>query len=174
MIQLSEVQQLAVALLNAQDNVEKMEGFLKEAKERVRLLQEESIPAAMQELELKKFTLQSGEEVTVKKDVYASISAANKDAAFAWLNENGFGGMIKTDISVQFGRDSAGEVEATLAMLKGEGLEPEVSVAVNAKTLKAFLREQLEKGERDLPLDLFSARPVDIAQIKAPSKKKGS
>jgi hypothetical protein len=172
LISLGEVQQLAHALLRAKADVESVEDDLKAANERVRVLQEESIPSAMQELGLKDFTLESGEKVTVKDDVYASITAEKKADAFAWLEEHNFGGLIKTEVAVQFGKDSAEAVEELLGVLKAMKLEPEASRSVNAQTLKAFLREQLEKGEKDLPLDLFGARPVTVAQIKAPAKTK--
>lgn len=170
MITLHEIQQLAVALLLAQRSVEGIEDELKQAKERVRMLAEESIPSAMQEIGLTEFKLDTGEKVTVKADVYASIPAARKTEAFEWLDAHGFGSLIKTGVSVQFGRgemDNASELYDDL-MLKG--MTPELKQDVNAQTLKAWLREQLEEGLPDLPLDLFGARPVDIAKITAPKK----
>lgn len=177
-ISLDEVRQLAVAMINAEREVERIEDDLKAAKKRVRLLSEESIPSAMEELQLKNFELLSGEKVSVKPDVYASISDANKPKAFLWLEENGFEGLIKTELSVQFGRDSAEEVEKLMLAIQklneeeGLLLAPDLSRAVNAQTLKAFLREQLAKGEKGLPLDLFGARPVTVTTIKKPAAKK--
>lgn len=172
MIQLYEIQQLAVALIASKENEERIEDELKTAKETTRRLSEETIPCAMQEVGLKEFKLETGEGVSCKDDVYASISAANKAAAFRWLDEKGFGGLIKTDVSVQFGRDGDEAAQKLEQELQAMGLLPEVSRAVNAQTLKAFLREQLAKGEEGLPLDLFGARPVTVTTIKKPAVKK--
>lgn len=161
---------LAQALIEAEQQVEFAEMRLRGAKEKVRQLKEETIPCAMQELGLEKFTLTTGENVTIKNDVYASIPADQKPTAYAWLLNNGFGGLIKTEVTVSFGRGEKETAEKLAHELANKGLTTVISDDVHAQTLKAFLREQLANGS-SIPLELFGARAVSVATVKAPTKK---
>lgn len=166
MISLSEMADLARALLEADSAVLAAEEELKDRKERARLLREETIPSAMQEMGLEELKLETGQKISVKQDVYASIPAASKGQAYNWLNENGFGGLIKVQVSATFPK---GEQDAALELhkqLQQQGLQPELDQSVHAQTLKAFLREQISAGT-NVPLELFGARPVWTAKISS-------
>jgi hypothetical protein len=123
----------------------------------------------MAEVGLDKVVLQSGEAITVKRDVYVAIPADQKAQAFGWLEENGHGALIKTEVSVAFGREQREAAVAFQQSCEQQGLNADVNVSVHAQTLKAFLREQLENA-KPVPLDLFGARPVSIATVKLPKK----
>jgi len=164
MISLDEMKQLADALKDAESETEKAELKLKEVKERERMIREETIPSAMQELGLESITLDTGEKLSVKQEVYASIPAAGKSKAYAWLSENGFGGLVKVSVELQFGKGEQEEAVALTSELRERGLEVLAYEDVHASTLKAFLKEQISKGA-NIPLDLFGARPVWQAKI---------
>lgn len=165
MISLDEMSALATALVDADAGVEEQEEKLKQAKEHARTLREETIPSAMQELGLESLSLSTGQKLSVVQEVYASIPANNKSAAYQWLDSNGFGGLIKVEVSTKFAK---GEKDAAVELYKElseRGLEMDLEESVHAQTLKAFLKEQLAKGNAELPLDLFGARPVWCAKI---------
>lgn len=166
---LGEVQSLARILVDYDNDIEAAEEKLKALKENARRVREESLPNAMAEVGLDKVVLQSGEEIKVKRDVYVAIPSEQKPKAYAWLEANGHGALIKTEVAVAFGKEQR---EAALEFQRDceqRGLEAEVAVTVHAGTLKAFLREQLENA-KPVPLDLFGARPVSIATVKLPKK----
>ena len=174
---LGELTALCAQLRDAERAVEAAEKELKARKADARRLVEEDIPGLMTELGDSKLKLETGEEVSVALEVYASITAANQAEAFRWLEEHGFGSLIKTGVTVRYGRE---QVEAALALaeeLGTRGLTPEVQQEVHGQTLKAFLRERLaaeaatppEPGQ-GLPLELFGARPVQTAKLKAPKR----
>ncbi len=163
-ISLDDMTTLARALLDADQEIDQAEQSLKEAKERARVLREETIPSAMQELGLEELKLNTGQKLSIKQEVYASIPAANKEAAYDWLNTNGFGGLIKVEVAADFRK---GEQEVAMQLfnrLQEEGLQVHFDQGVHAQTLKAFLKEQLSIGS-NIPLDLFGARPVWTAKI---------
>lgn len=166
MITLAEVSALGHALLSAEKSVTEAERKLKEAKEVARALREESLPSAMQELGLSAFSLDSGEKVSIKQDVFVSISQEKREEALAWLEAHGFGGLIKSDVELHFGKAELKKMESAVELLESGGFDPEVSRSVHPMTLKAFVREQLEAGTADFPLELFGARPVFTATIK--------
>lgn len=163
-ISLDQMAALARALVDADGSVEQAELNLKEAKERARVLREETIPSAMQELGLEELKLDTGQKLSVKQDVYASIPSAQKDAAFQWLEDNGFGGLIKVEVAADFRKGEAENAMALFKELQERGLQVGFDQSVHAQSLKAFLREQLAAGT-NVPLDIFGARPVWTAKI---------
>lgn len=166
-ITLAEVSALCTAMIEAEKEVELQEEELKSAKERVRQLKEESIPMAMQELGLDSMKLTTGQKVSIKQDVYAAIPAAQRGEAYAWLDNHGFGGLIKTNVSVSFGKGEKENALNAVAILQKVGLAPDLTQSVHAQTLCAFLREQMADAEssKTLPLDLFGARPCWVTKI---------
>lgn len=163
-ISLDQMAALARAMMDADASVEQAEASLKEAKERARILREETIPSAMQELGLEELKLDTGQKLSVKQDVYASIPSAQKDAAFQWLEDNGFGGLIKVEVAADFRKGEADQAAELFKELQQRGLQVGLDQSVHAQTLKAFLREQLAAGT-NVPLDLFGARPVWTAKL---------
>lgn len=163
-ISLDQMAALARAMVDADASVEQAEASLKEAKERARILREETIPSAMQELGLEELKLDTGQKLSVKQDVYASIPSAQKDAAFQWLEDNGFGGLIKVEVAADFRKGEADQAAELFKELQQRGLQVGLDQSVHAQTLKAFLREQLAAGT-NVPLDLFGARPVWTAKL---------
>lgn len=165
MISLDQMAALARKLIDANIAVNDAELALAATKEAKRIIEEETIPSAMQELGLQKLQLNTGQTISVSQEVYASMKNADKPKAFTWLNENGFGGLLKVEVKALFGK---GEQESAIDLarrLRMEGLNAYADENIHTSTLKAFLKEQLKNGA-DVPLDLFGARPVWVAKVK--------
>lgn len=164
---LGEVSRLAKLLVDADAEVERIEELLKAAKAHVTRIREEALPGAMQEIDLKEVTLSDGSKIKVVDEVYCSITEAKKAAAFEWLEENDFGGLIKTGVEVAYGRDQRDDALAFYTKLAAEGKDVSISAGVHAQTLKAWMKEQLAEG-RNVPMELFSARSVTVAKVTLP------
>lgn len=164
-ITMNELSMLANALIDADKRTEEAEKKLKEVKEHARVLREETIPSAMQEIGMKQIKLDTGEEITVQQDVYLSIPASNRETAYGWLETHGFGGMIKTEVKLFFGKGEVNAATELAAKLQEEGRDVDMKRDVHAQTLKAWAREQLAAGN-ELPMDLFGARPIWTAKVK--------
>ncbi len=160
-----EVARLVALLLAAEAEEDELMQQAKEAAARCRHLREEAIPAAMAELGYEKVTLSDGTTITVKDEVYASIPSYYKEEAMRWLQDNGFGGLIKNDMRLQFARGEDHDLDEVAAFLQASGVPFKLSPTVHPQTLKAFLKEQLTAGTA-LPLELFGARPVTVAKVK--------
>ena len=97
------------------DQVEKLEDLnkrlelqeenLKSTKKQIDNISGEVIPTMMSEMGLSHLKLMDGSSVDVKPNYSASITIANREAAFGWLRNNGLGDIIKNEISVSFGRN---------------------------------------------------------------------
>ena len=128
---------------------------LKEIKRKVELVSSEVIPTMMQEMNISTLKLADGSSVEVKPVYGASITVANKEAAYTWLRENGLGDLIKNEIIVSFGRNEDNKASSYATLAKGQGFEPVQKLKVEPMTLKALVRERLESGQ-EMPSDLFN------------------
>jgi len=144
-----------VKLKNLEDELEEKEKELKELKRHIELVSGEVIPTMMQEMNISTLKLADGSSVEVKPVYGASITTANKEAAYTWLRENGLGDLIKNEITVSFGRNEDNKAQQYAVLAKGQGFEPVQKLKVEPMTLKALVRERLESGQ-EMPSDLFN------------------
>lgn len=150
---------LAKLMVSAQDRVADLEEQLSVAKRDLARIETEDLPELMREIELTSFQLEDGSTVSVEEMVTCSITEARRAEAHAWLLEHGFGGLIKTEVSVAFGRGEHAAAEACAASIGGTLKE-----AVHPSTLKSFVKEQMTAG-RPVPFDLFSVHPFNRAKL---------
>ena len=144
-----------VKLKDLEDDLIKKEKELKELKRHIDLVSGEVIPTMMQEMNISTLKLADGSSVEVKPVYGASITVANKEAAYTWLRENGLGDLIKNEIIVSFGRNEDNKASSYATLAKGQGFEPVQKLKVEPMTLKALVRERLESGQ-EMPSDLFN------------------
>ena len=144
-----------VKLKKLEDDLVEKEKELKELKRHIELVSGEVIPTMMQEMNISTLKLADGSSVEVKPVYGASITVANKEAAYTWLRENGLGDLIKNEITVSFGRNEDNKASQYAILAKGQGFEPVQKLKVEPMTLKALVRERLESGQ-EMPSDLFN------------------
>jgi hypothetical protein len=139
---------------------------LKEKEEQYRNLTEVSIPEAMAEAGMKKFVMEDGSMIDVKPFYGASISKARQAEAFKWLRDHGFDDIIKNTVSVRFGRKEDELAARMIQLLREQGFIPEQTEKVEPQTLKAWVKERIEKGQ---PVDseLFGVFIGQKATIKS-------
>ena len=109
----------------------------------------------MAEMGLSHLKLMDGSSVDVKPNYSASISIANREKAFNWLRDNGLGDIIKNEILVSFGRNEDNKAADYAALAEERGYQPTQKLKVEPMTLKAMVRERIEKG-LDMPMDIFN------------------
>ena len=157
-----------VKLKELEDSLEKKEKELKELKRHIDLVSGEVIPTMMQEMNISTLKLADGSSVEVKPVYGASITVANKEAAYTWLRENGLGDLIKNEITVSFGRGEDDKATQYASLAEGQGYQPQQKLKVEPMTLKALYRERVESGD-DLPsehFNLFKGNKTKITRNK--------
>jgi len=138
---------------------------LKDLKKEYERLSGEVIPTMMAEMGLSHLKLMDGSSVDVKPNYSASITIANKDAAFQWLRDNGLGDIIKNEISVSFGRNEDNKAADYAVLAAERGYQPTQKLKVEPMTLKALVRERIENG-KDMPVELFNVFVGNKTTIK--------
>ena len=157
------------------DQVEKLEALkarlqlqeenIKNTKKELEHVSGELIPTMMSEMGLSHLKLMDGSSVDVKPDYKASITIANREAAFNWLRDNGLGDIIKNDITVSFGKNEENKAADYAALAQERGYQPTQKLKVEPMTLKALVRERIEAG-KDMPTELFNIYVGNKTTIK--------
>ena len=148
-----------------QQQLQIQEDAIKQKKKDIEYLSGEVIPTMLSEMGLSFLKLQDGSSVEVKTNYSATITQANKEAAFNWLRENGLSDIIKNEISVSFGRNEDNKAADYAELAKGQGLEPRQKLKVEPMTLKALVRERMEAG-KEMPTELFNIYVGNKTTIK--------
>ena len=170
-VQAEKGKQLAglVRQLNSiQQQIEDAEQHLKALKQDKQRIAFEHIPMLMDEMSMERIDV-DGLIVKLKPFVSASIPADRKQDAFNWLREHGLTTSSRTTSSCRLvvGRiTQAGDV---MYDLEQKGFHPEQKTHIHSMTLKAFVRERVEKG-LPIDLDMFGAFVARTAEIKRNSK----
>jgi hypothetical protein len=146
--------------------IEELDTVLKERKEQQRKLLEESIPAMLQELGMKKFVMADGSTIDVKPFYSASIKEENRAVAYQWLRDNGYDDIIKNTVSVRFGRNEDKLCETLINTLREQNYPVEQTEKIEPQTLKAWAREMVERGQ-EIPTETFSLYVGHKATIKS-------
>jgi len=164
--QLAGIAGLAKRAKTLEKELEELEAVMKERKDALRKLLEETIPAALQELGMKSFKMGDGSSIEVKPFYSASIPEARRAEAYEWLREHGFDDIIKNTVSVRFGRGEDELCETLINLLREQSYPAEQSEKIEPQTLKAWVREMTEQGN-EFPTELFGAYIGQKATIKS-------
>jgi ABC-type Fe3+-citrate transport system substrate-binding protein len=149
-----------------QSRLQTQEQIMKDTKKQIERLSGEVIPTMMSEMGLAELKLQDGSHLKVSTSYRATITEANKEAAFNWLRNNGLGDIIKNEISVSFGRNEDNKAATYAELAKGQGFQPTQKMKVEPMTLKALVRERIEAG-KDMPTEIFGIFSENKTTIKS-------
>lgn len=157
---------LAKRAKQLEKEVEDAEAILKERKEQYRKITEESIPEALSGMGLKSYRMTDGSSIDVKPFYSATITEARRAEAYKWLRDHGYDDIIKNTVSVRFGRNESELAARAINLLKAQGFPVEQAEKIEPQTLKAWVKERVEKGQ---PLDseLFGVYIGQKAVIKS-------
>jgi len=139
---------------------------LKKKEDYRKKLSEEVLPSLFAEVGLSELKLADGRLISVKDYYGASIKPEKRAMAYAWLRNNGFGDLVKNQVSCSFGRNEDEKARGLCQYLDEQGYEASQREWVEPSTLRAFIREQHESGKK-LPMDLLGAYVGQKTTIKS-------
>jgi hypothetical protein len=168
---LEQVRDLAIRQMQWEDYMFKLEAKLVEAKKEWRDIAEKELPNKMMECGISNYTLVDGSKISMKQEYYASIPKDNPDPAFMWLREHNLDGIIKNEVTVGFSKGEDALASEFAQWVAEKGLRPEQKTTIHAMTLKAFVKEQMEKGV-DIPVEAFGVYTVTRSKVELPKVKK--
>lgn len=153
-LRLGELGRLVNLQIDLTKEMEELSEELASVQKRLKDVSEQAIPDLMQQLGGIQKIKVNGWVIEVKKWYSGSISEVNRPSAFKWLAEHKHDALIKNDVMARFGKGEDSKAEDLVKTIRNLGYEVEQKKYVHPQTLKAFIREQMEKGV-DFPQDLF-------------------
>ena len=147
---------VATDIAETDKEITDLEDQLKKKKDYKTKLSEEVLPSLFSEVGLSELKLADGRKIKVSEYYRAAIKVENREAAYTWMRNSGFGDLVKNQVTCSFGRNEDEKARGLMSELNGKGLEPSQREWVEPSTLRAFVREQYEKG-KELPMDLLGA-----------------
>jgi len=170
---MAELRDLVEQLVSVQDDISFAEIQIKELKKKAQELSQIIIPDKMAELGFNRIVLHDGSDVSIVDGVAATIAAKNKAAAFRWLRDHGYDDIIKNEVITSFGKGEEQRVNKLIEVLETEGYNNFTrKESVHPSTLKAFIKEQIESGNKDFvgseteALNLFGVYQYKQTRIK--------
>lgn len=157
-------------LIAAEELVTQLEDDLKAAKKQKQFLATSKLPDLMAEIQSDHFS-HAGFDIKVSDFVSGSIPKAEdrNKLAIKWLEDNEGAGIIKTEVSLIFGRSQHNEAADLAGQLLSDGYTPDLKSSVHAGTLCKFAREKLENGE-EIDTDVLGLYVGRVAKVKAIKK----
>lgn len=149
--------------------LEQSEETAKAVRSALHKLRTGKIPDLMAELQLGDTTFR-GWKVNVDDFVSGSLpkDPAKRQKAIEWLDEHEAGGLIKTKVAVEFGREQREEAMETYERLNGGGLAVSINSDVHAQTLQSFARTRIKDGDEidTEALGLFTGKIAKMKRVK--------
>lgn len=183
---LAAVQALAEEMRGIESYLEQLQRIITLKTERYTMIQNVLLPDLMTQVGMSKFTLVTGEEISIKDVVRASIPSMSaiekadgpdkaalekrRDDCLAWLRKNKAESLIKTELTASFGKGQGKEAAKLRALIIKQGFPATLEEAVNFQTLNKFIRERLAAGDK-VPEETFALFTGKQAAIAAPRKK---
>lgn len=169
---LKRLTRLVEEQVTAEADIARLEAQLQEAKDRLKDVSEARLPSALKDLGLTAFTTETGHEAEIEEHIHGSIPKEKKDNAHKFLEDRGDDGLIKREFIISFGRDEAAwakKFQRDLQQRK-KPVACEIKEAVNAQTLKAWIRKRLAEGV-DLPDTCFSIHRSNVTKVTVKNAK---
>lgn len=94
-----KLQELARELSTLKSAKDKIEDELSAINKRIEILARQEIPEAMDEAGVQNVKFEGIGKIYLKGDVFASIPAESRDAAYEWLELTGRGSLIKPTVN---------------------------------------------------------------------------
>lgn len=163
--ELKSVAELGASQLALEDEIEDIETLLKAKKAELAKISQDLLPTTLENIGLSEFKLANGAKIALESDISISIPKAKLGSIVEWLNANNHADVVQSTITIELGRGSSNERELITGLLAENDVEFVDGLNVNAATLKAILRKELESG-KDVKLADFGAYAWKRTKIK--------
>ena len=147
---------VATDIAETENEIANLKEQLKKKEDYRTKLSEEVLPSLFSEVGLSELKLSDGRKIKVSEYYRAAIKVENREAAYAWMRNNGFGDLVKNQVTCSFGRNEDEKASKLVSDLNERGYESAQREWVEPSTLRAFVREQYESG-KEIPMDLLGA-----------------
>ena len=147
---------VATDIADTELEIAELKEQLKKKEDYSKKLSQEVLPSLFSEVGLSELKLSDGRKIKVSEYYTATPLKENRAKVHTWLRNNGFGDLVKNQVTCSFGRNEDEKASGLLSHLNEKGYQSAQREWVEPSTLRAFVREQYEAG-KELPMDLLGA-----------------
>lgn len=154
--------------MRLQDEIAALQAQINTRAERLSLILENELPAAMKIIGQTKVPLIGGAEIQLADIVRASILVDNRDTAHRWLEKNGGEPLVKRKITIEFGMGEQAWAKKFMRDMeqRKKKLHATFTEAVHPGSLTKFVKEKKAAGKDiDTSINIYEAT---VAEIKRP------
>lgn len=173
---LDAVRDAAEKLRDVESRIERLTEELETLNNQLNEMRRETLPNLFMETGIDRVTLADGTDFVLKPYYHASIAASwppeKREAAFAHLEEQGFGDVIKRQFNVMLPRGDAEAAKKLEAELNELGFSYSQKLDVPWATLTALVKEQFESGNKTLDLGIIGATAGMVVTDASKRKRK--
>jgi hypothetical protein len=162
---LNDLRALAHKQLELEAEVSKHEAALKDAKERLKKVQESDLPNALKAAGMTTFGLDNGMTVSYDEDLKVSVPKKNKAAVIKQMKEWGYTANVANLLTVDLGKGNDNVAKALSAQAEEMGVTAILSEDIATGTVKAALNKRIKEGKSD-DLALFGAFSFTKSTVK--------
>lgn len=157
--------------LKAKDDVTEAEEYLSSRKELLRQIEEIELPDAMSEAKMSEFKLDDGSKISIRDFMMGSLpkEPEARQKALDWVEAHEGSEIIKTEVSMKFGKNQHNIALDLAEQLRERGYEVNTDHGVHPQTLYAWCRELVSDG-KDVDFELLGVIPGRKAYVTAPRK----
>jgi SHS2 domain-containing protein len=157
-------------LQHEQEVAAELEATLKVRNARILELSTQTIPDLLDQAGVEALTL-DGQKIEVKTQIEPHVKKDDLGDFFEWLREHNFDGIIKNSVVVEFGAKQDDKATALHMQLIGEKYDVTRKALIHPQTLKAFVKEQVEKQDQDADdaiqfPDVLTLHRIRVTNIK--------
>lgn len=167
------------ALYLAEKAIKRAEAALDAAKEHKRQLEQIELPRLFDEAEAGEFETPDGikgkrtliatgslPKIDPKADLETRLAQKSaRDAAVKWLDQNGYGPLIKCTVEAEYDKGDAEKAREVYNRLRGDN-SAVVSLTedIHPMTLQSQMRKRIEEG-KDVPMELLGISVVSGVKL---------
>lgn len=135
----------------------KRETLLNAAKElgdQIAVITEKDIPALFDEYKIREFVMDDGSSLALKPIYVGKITDDTREQAYEWLENNGYGNLVKTTVEARFGMGEFEKARTLADQLEKQGFVVNAGQSVHSSTLGKFIKT-MTLADKDIPVELF-------------------
>jgi hypothetical protein len=166
----SAMQRLVAAakeIIETEQLISQLEENLSELKSRHNKAKTIDLPDMMAECGLSEFRTDTGFRIAIEDFVSGSLpkDEGKRREAIEWLESNGAENLIKTELSMAFGKSEHNEALSLMQELREKGYSVSSKMGVHPMTLISHIKERLKNGD-SVPLETLGLFAGRVAKIK--------
>lgn len=165
---LTNLAKLCKLQIQIEDELDAVAERVKELNARLNQVSGVDIPSILSQRGLSEVRLDDGTKVKIRDEWRVGTTGKYRSFINNWLEKNGFGGMIRDEVTLRFGKDEGEKVEEFLKLAEKYTKSLKRVRAANATSFKSFVKELVEKGEIDVPLRDLGVHIQQMTKLERP------